>query len=72
MPRARKSLSEVADGLAAVAEVGGDPGGRPAGVGEGEHLDAVADLGRQGLASQGRGVRSRVASSRWMRIMQEL
>jgi hypothetical protein len=36
-----------------MAEVVGDPGGRPAGVGEGEHLDAVADLRRQGLAPQG-------------------
>jgi hypothetical protein len=44
---------EVADGLAAVAEVGGDPWGRPSGIGEGDHLDAVADLRREGLPPQG-------------------
>jgi len=35
------------------AEVRGDPGGGPSGVGEGDHLDAVADLGRQVGASEG-------------------
>ena len=49
----KEALEEVADGLAAMAEVVGDPGGGPAGVGEGEHLDAVTDLRRQGLAPQG-------------------
>lgn len=39
-------LQHAADGVAAVAEMGGDPGRRPAGVGEGDHLQAVSSPGR--------------------------
>ena len=42
-----ESAEQVADGLGVVVEVGGEPRGRPAGVGEGDHRDAVADPGRQ-------------------------
>src|SRR4051812_33317609 len=41
-PPGEEVAEQVADGLAAVPEVLGDPGDGPSGVGEGEHLDAVA------------------------------
>src|SRR4051812_46373353 len=39
-----QGAERVADGLAAVAQVLGDPGRRPPRIGEEDHLDAVADL----------------------------
>src|SRR5262249_48754564 len=48
-----EGAEQVADGLAAVAEVGGDPGSGPSGIGEYDHLKAVADPGRQRFPPQG-------------------
>jgi hypothetical protein len=48
-----EGAEQVADGLAAIAEVPGDAGGRPACVGEEDHLDAVADLRCDRRAPQG-------------------
>src|SRR5262249_6905932 len=36
---------EVADSLGVIAQVGGDARRRPTGIGEGDHLEAVAHLG---------------------------
>jgi hypothetical protein len=52
-PAREERAEQVADGLGMVAEAFGDPRRGPAGIGEGDHLDAVADLGRQGGSSQG-------------------
>ena len=54
-----------------MAEVVGDPGGGPAGVGEGCISMRSRTLGGKGSRRKARSS-SRVASSRWMRIMAEL
>src|SRR5262249_42310630 len=51
-PAALEVVQDVEDGAVAVAEVSGDAGGLPAGVGQGDHLQAVPDLGREALAAQ--------------------
>jgi hypothetical protein len=43
---AEEVLEDAADGVAAVAEVAGDLRRRPAGIGEGDHLQAVVGSGR--------------------------
>jgi hypothetical protein len=48
----QEGAEQLADGLGVVSEVFGDPGCRPAGLGEADHLDAVADLGRQAGSPQ--------------------
>lgn len=52
-PTSKEVAQEVAGNLTAVAEVGRDLWCRPYGVGECDHLDAVAGLRRQSLAPQG-------------------
>jgi hypothetical protein len=49
----KEGAEQVADSLAAVSEVLGDPRGRPSCAGEEDHLGSVADLRRQRLPPQG-------------------
>ena len=52
-PPAEEVAEPIADGLGVVAEVAGDAGRRPAGIGEEDHLDAVAGRGREVGSPQG-------------------
>src|SRR5262249_365745 len=56
-PPGEEGAEPIADGLGVVAEVGSDAGRRPAGIGEEDHLDAVAGTGPE--VGPSRGVESR-------------
>jgi len=43
-PAGEERAERIADGLRMASETGGDPGGGSSGVGERDHLDAVADF----------------------------
>ena len=49
---AAEVVQEIQDGAVGIAEVLGDAGGLPARIGEGDHLQAIADLGREVLSAQ--------------------